>query len=297
MPPASKRAADNQAAAAAKMPKAAPATAATTSPTPPPPTPSKAAPAAAPAASPSKPGSTIPKAFLSPRKSSKSTPLPNSNHMDLVVLRYATEGQLANEHFETGRPVFCFAMLQSGTRHAPYAQLTPALGRAPDYIGTLYGGGPDAPEAMWAFLCNFWSWRIAKERFPPLTIEVYAPPDLNIAHTTFKHETFTITVNATTHLTVLGCGILPAPSSRGHLQLDTSPTNDDSTTVAVTGNTWPLKQLLDDLQFDVAQVPDRWLRQQVFRTDDFSDTCKPLLDACKKIYVDLHLHPSLDTAN
>ena len=71
------------------------------------------------------------------------------------------------------------------------------MGRAPDYIGALYGGGPDAPEAMWAFLCNYWSWRIAKERFPPLTIQVYLPPDLNIADTTFKHETFAITVNAT----------------------------------------------------------------------------------------------------
>ena len=64
--------------------------------------------------------------------------------------------------------------------------------------------------------------------------------------------------------------------------------------MAATGNTWPLKQLLDDLQFDVAQVPDGWLRQQAFRTDEFSDIGKPLPDACKKLYVDLHFHPSLD---
>ena len=62
--------------------------------------------------------------------------------------------------------------------------------------------------------------------------------------------------------------------------------------MAATGNTWPLKQLLDDLQFDVAQVPDGWLRQQAFRTDEFSDIGKPLLDACKKLYVDLRGSPA-----
>ena len=119
-PPSSKRAAADEAPAAAKLPKAAPAAAAADEApaaaklpkaAPAAAAPSGKAPAAVPATSPSKPGPTIPKAFLSPRKSSKSTPLPNSNHMDLLVLRIAAEGQLVNERFETGHPVFCFAVL------------------------------------------------------------------------------------------------------------------------------------------------------------------------------------------
>lgn len=52
----------------------------------------------------------------------------------------------------------------------------------------------------------------------------------------------------------------------------------DSIQVTATGNTWLLKQILDDLDCDVSQIPEGWFRQQGFQKDGFSTIAKPLVD-------------------
>eukprot|EP00435_Cladocopium_sp_Y103_P029755 s369_g7.t1 len=132
---------------------------------------------------------------------------------------------------------------------ADFMQIHFAFGSAPGWAKSIYtGGGPDGPPAALEFLHNFAAWQQLKNpRLQGLVVDLWAPPAIDL--TDVPRAAWTLRHKGASSADFSVYTAAP-PSGRGHLTVSVDKTPLADYAVKLTGNTYPLRAHMEDLEVE-----------------------------------------------